>query len=80
MQASAVSVLPAPQGLLVNSDPDLVNYVGAHDAPMFIWHCADDPVVDPRETTALVAALQAADVPCEYHLFAHGGHGPAAQP
>ena len=54
---------------------NLVNHVGEHVPPLFIWHSIDDPVVNPVDTTRFVCALQEAGVPCEYHLYGNGGHG-----
>lgn len=54
---------------------DLREYVNAETIPAFLWHCMDDPVVDPEITTSFVLKLQQNHVPCEYHLFTEGGHG-----
>ncbi len=43
----------------------------------FVWQTAADETVLPHETTELVAALQRAGVPVEYHLFERGPHGMA---
>jgi len=47
-----------------------------HEAPpMFLVHALDDSFVPPENTLALFAALRAAQVPVEMHLFERGGHG-----
>jgi acetyl esterase/lipase len=43
--------------------------------PCFIAHAADDTAVPLRNSQLLFDALQAADVPTDYHVFARGGHG-----
>ncbi|MBQ1500902.1 MAG: alpha/beta hydrolase [Sphingomonas sp.] len=49
--------------------------VGAHTPPSFLCHAEDDATVPVRNTIALRAALRAAKVPVETHLFEQGGHG-----
>jgi acetyl esterase/lipase len=44
-------------------------------SPMFLVHALDDPFVPPENTLVLFAALRAAQVPVEMHLFERGGHG-----
>ncbi|MBC2653171.1 alpha/beta hydrolase [Novosphingobium flavum] len=43
--------------------------------PHFLLHAEDDDVVPVDNTLRLHAALRAARVPVELHLFTHGGHG-----
>ncbi|MBC2667534.1 alpha/beta hydrolase [Novosphingobium piscinae] len=43
--------------------------------PHFLLHAEDDPTVPVENTLRLRAALRAAGVPVETHLFTHGGHG-----
>lgn len=43
--------------------------------PTFLVHAEDDATVPVGNTLELRAALVAAGVPVETHLFAHGGHG-----
>lgn len=54
---------------------NLVHAVSGDTVPAFIWHSADDPVVDSRNSTAFILRMQSLGVPCEFHLFSHGGHG-----
>ena len=49
--------------------------VTAQTPPCFLVHAEDDPVVDVGNTLELRAALKAAGIPVETHLFAQGGHG-----
>ncbi|TGX50448.1 alpha/beta hydrolase [Sphingomonas gei] len=43
--------------------------------PCFLCHAEDDNVVPVENSLLLRAALKAAGVPVETHLFTHGGHG-----
>lgn len=43
--------------------------------PHFLLHAEDDDFVPVENTLRLHAALRAAKVPVEMHLFANGGHG-----
>jgi acetyl esterase/lipase len=43
--------------------------------PVFLCAAEDDTVVPVENSLMLHAALRAAKVPVEMHLFAHGGHG-----
>jgi acetyl esterase/lipase len=43
--------------------------------PCFLVHAEDDPAVPIENSLMLRAALKAAGVPVETHLFTHGGHG-----
>lgn len=43
-------------------------------SPTFLAHAADDPVVNPANSLLMFAALQAAKVPSELHIFEKGGH------
>ena len=49
--------------------------VTARTPPTFLFHTADDPVVPAENSIAFYAALRAANVPAEMHVFAHGPHG-----
>lgn len=54
---------------------DVRRYVSSDAAPLFIWNCVDDPVVDPWPASDLVRALADEGVSCEWHLMSRGGHG-----
>lgn len=43
--------------------------------PTFVAHAADDPVVPPANSLVMFAALQAAKIASELHIFEKGGHG-----
>lgn len=43
--------------------------------PVFLLHAMDDPAVPVENSLQLLAALRAARVPVEVHLFEEGGHG-----
>lgn len=43
--------------------------------PTFVAHAADDPVVKPTNSLMMFAALQAAKIASELHIFEKGGHG-----
>jgi acetyl esterase/lipase len=55
--------------------PDLIAGVGRTAPPMFILHAADDASVPVGLSVQMYAALKAADVPAELHIFPEGGHG-----
>lgn len=42
--------------------------------PTFLAHAADDPVVNPNNSLMMFAALQAAKIPSELHIFEKGAH------
>ena len=49
--------------------------VDARTSPMFVWHTADDGVVDVEHSLRLAGALGRADVPYELHVYPSGSHG-----
>lgn len=49
--------------------------VGATAPPTFLAHALDDPIAAPDNSLLMLAALRAAGVPAELHLFQRGGHG-----
>ena len=50
-------------------------HVGPSVPPTFMIHAADDPTVPLDNSLAYLAALRAAKVPVELHIFEEGGHG-----
>jgi acetyl esterase/lipase len=50
-------------------------HVNAETPPTLIVHAADDPSVPLENSLAMSAALRAAQVPSELHIFEKGGHG-----
>ena len=51
------------------------NDLPADMPPTFVACAADDPVVKPANSLTMFAALQAARIPSELHVFEKGGHG-----
>lgn len=49
--------------------------VDARTSPTFLWHTADDDVVDVEHSLRLAGALGRADVPYELHVYPSGSHG-----
>ena len=50
-------------------------HVAADTPPTLLVHAADDPVVPLENSFGMFAALRAASVPAELHVFEKGGHG-----
>lgn len=50
-------------------------HVTAQTPPTFLVHAADDASVPLENTLGYLAALRAAKVPAEAHIFEEGGHG-----
>ena len=50
-------------------------HVTTNTPPCFLFHTADDPVVQVQNSLDFAAALQRAGVPFELHVFEHGPHG-----
>jgi acetyl esterase/lipase len=63
---------PTPEQEVAHS---LHRQVNAAVPPTFIVHAADDPSVPVENSLDYIAALRAAKVPCEAHIFEEGGHG-----
>jgi acetyl esterase/lipase len=53
----------------------LQRQVTADTPPTFLVHAADDAAVPLENTLGYLAALRAAKVPAEAHIFEEGGHG-----
>jgi acetyl esterase/lipase len=64
-----------------DAEPSLVaefsrdRLVTARTPPTFLWHTADDSVVDVRNSLAFAAACREHEVPVELHVFPTGVHG-----
>lgn len=52
-----------------------LEHVGPHTPPAFLFHTAEDPVCDVRNTLAYASALAGEEVPVEVHVFEQGPHG-----
>lgn len=50
-------------------------HVNARTPPCFVWHTWEDGAVPVDNTLLLTAALRAAGVPFECHIYQDGGHG-----
>jgi len=50
-------------------------FVSSGTPPAFIWHTADDQVVDVTNALAFASAMAAQQVPFELHVFESGLHG-----
>ena len=53
----------------------LDKHVDAQTPPTFLWHTAEDKSVPVENSLKIAAALSAASVPFELHIFPKGGHG-----
>jgi acetyl esterase/lipase len=62
-----------PAGELDRYSPNL--HVGAHTPPTLLVHAADDDSVPVENSLLMFAALRAAGVRSELHVFDRGGHG-----
>lgn len=59
--------------ILPSLSPDLL--VKDTTPPAFIWHTAEDPIVNVTNSYLYATALRKHNIPCEMHIFPHGGHG-----
>ena len=50
-------------------------HIGPSTPPTFLVHANDDPAVPTENSLNYLAALRAAKVPAEAHIFEEGGHG-----
>lgn len=53
----------------------LYNNVTEKTPPCFIWHTADDQVINVTQSLKFAQALKAHQVPFEMHIFPKGSHG-----
>jgi acetyl esterase/lipase len=65
---------PAPASAAIAAY-SVEGHVSMRHPPAFIVHAADDDAVPAENALKLFAALKAAKVPCEMHIFESGGHG-----
>lgn len=56
-----------------NYDPNLL--VSKNTPPAFIWHTSNDQVVNVKNSTQYLAALNNSGVLAEMHIFPNGPHG-----
>lgn len=52
-----------------------VNFVSDKTPPTFIWHTANDELVDSENSLLLALALRKEQIPYELHVFEDGVHG-----
>lgn len=64
---------PRPTG--ASSWGPLDGQVSSATPPTFLCHAEDDPTLPAENTIRMRAALKAAGVPVETHIFTEGGHG-----
>lgn len=56
-------------------DKNLLNKVGIHTPPMFIWHTYEDQLVPVMDAVELAAKMKEHNRPFELHIFEKGEHG-----
>ena len=54
---------------------DLINYVGEHVCPLFIWHNQNDKYVPVRNCLMITEKMCELHIPVELHLYTGGEHG-----
>ena len=72
---SRAALLGASPSPAVAARESLERRVNASTPPVFLAHAADDPAVPVANSLNLFAALHAARVRSELHVFERGGHG-----
>lgn len=53
----------------------LENHVDKDTVRTFLWHTYEDGSVPVENSLMLLNALRKNKIPCEFHMFEHGGHG-----
>jgi len=74
-EGSRTSLLGADPDPALISSVSLERLVTPDSPPFFIWHTADDEIVDASDSLALAVALNANGVSYELVVFPHGPHG-----
>lgn len=54
---------------------DLINIMGKHTTPAYIWTTREDTGVDPLNSYKYALKLAELGIPYEFHLFPYGWHG-----
>ena len=54
---------------------DMINYVGPHVCPLFVWHNQRDKYVPVRNALMIAEKLCELKIPVELHLYTGGEHG-----
>jgi acetyl esterase/lipase len=70
-----MSVTPPDGRAAIPARAPVESFVNAASPPCFIVHAADDASVSVDLSLRMFAALKAANVPTEMHIFSAGGHG-----
>jgi acetyl esterase/lipase/lysophospholipase L1-like esterase len=70
-----MSVKPTDGSAPIPARAPIESFVNGASPPCFIVHAADDASVSVDLSLRLFAALKAANVPAEMHVFSAGGHG-----
>lgn len=66
------------RNLAGDGDPsfyNLVNHIGSHTPPVFLWTTVTDELVPPENTLMFAQGLQANHIPYELHMYPYGRHG-----
>jgi dipeptidyl aminopeptidase/acylaminoacyl peptidase len=66
---------PLPQAQSVYDSRSPLNHLEGFKAPLIVFQGADDPVVPPNQSAAIVEALRSRKIPLAYLLFPGEGHG-----
>lgn len=69
------ALFPEPMAETVAELLSPIRQVTGESSPTFLWHTAEDPVVDVRNSVEFARALWKNGVTAELHVFPHGGHG-----
>ncbi len=76
-QGSMINLLGEEQykdsALLTLVSTDL--QIDAETPPAFLWHTSEDDCVPVRNSIDFAAGLAERGIPCEMHIYPHGGHG-----
>ncbi len=66
---------PLPQAQAIYDSRSPLQHLDGFNVPLLVLQGADDPVVPPNQSAAIVDALRARHAPVAYLLFAGEGHG-----
>jgi dipeptidyl aminopeptidase/acylaminoacyl peptidase len=66
---------PLPQAQSVYDSRSPLNHLDGFKAPLIVFQGADDPVVPPNQSAAIVEALRSRGIPLAYLVFPGEGHG-----
>ena len=74
-KGSYVNLLGADANPQMLADFSLENHIDEETPPIFLWHTADDEIVDLQNSLVFADHAQQHMVPVELHVFPHGKHG-----